>query len=746
MKNTPKSPQNRAAFRRSFTILAAFAASVVASAQTTAAAPPAEKDNSEVLKLSPFVVSKESDSGYRSTQTLVGSRTAKNVMELAGSISIINLQQISDLNAVSVHEVLQFGVAGVTQNQTINDDVNIRGFRTTFSLRDGITKTSFKRNPMFDVERIEVIKGPGAMLIGNNSFLGGGVNFVTRKPSRIQSSEVQVTLSEQNYFRLQANNAGPVYSSDNLKVDYRVTLGMLTADKDKEIEEEDQKFVGGALSFSFAENTSLLLSGYYMVDNGYFYWEDFLDYNSTLGTTLAPLTAKLNQYSGKNFSPGRGKDAFWDNQDGFFNATLLTSFTENANLRLAYYMSNLVDRRRIVRGITIRSDNKSLGRQDIPLEIDAWAHSIQADFSHKLRGEKFTLDSLLGGDFLVNWQRQDQSVNTLPDIDTSAMNLAADDAYFAVPRPGAGQPNLSRNLTRPTSMSYYFQENLSFLKDRLILVGGLRWFMPSGTNKNNVTGVVADRDDRTFRTHKYGIVIRPVPSISLYYTDAQNVFPQIGKTDRFAGNDALGADLQSQEGTLEEWGIKWDYQPSKKVSVFGTVAYYDMALTNVRTFGVLPEGIPPGSIGIVQSARDSAKGWEFEGGLRYDTGDGELNLITTYTDGESATAADPRLSAVDFVPKKQSLMARYAWNQGSLAGLMLGATYFDQNRKRNATYWIDFPATYNLFGRYSWGKKWSFQLNLNNITDERYIVAIAGNGLVQTEPGFDTKLAVKYVW
>ena len=197
---------------------------------------------------------------------------------------------------------------------------------------------------------------------------------------------------------------------------------------------------------------------------------------------------------------------------------------------------------------------------------------------------------------------------------------------------------------------------------------------------------------------------------------------------------------------LEEWGIKWDYQPSKKVSVFGNVAYYDMALTNVRTFGVLPEGIPPGSIGIVQSARDSAKGWEFEGGLRYDTGDGELNLIVTYTDGESATAADPRLSAVDFVPKKQSLMARYAWNQGSLSGLMLGATYFDQNRKRNATYWIDFPATSNLFGRYAWGKKWSVQLNLNNITDERYIVAIAGNGLVQTEPGFDTKLAVKYVW
>lgn len=334
----------------------------------------------------------------------------------------------------------------------------------------------------------------------------------------------------------------------------------------------------------------------------------------------------------------------------------------------------------------------------------------------------------------------------MPSLDTASPNLAADDVYFARPTFGAGLPNTSQQISRPESLSYYIQENLSMFKDRLILVGGLRWFYPAGTNKNNLTGIVTDRPSDSFKTHKYGIIVRPIPAISIYYTDSQNVFPQTGRTDRFQGNDQLGGPLSAQEGMMKEYGVKFDHSFNDKFSAYGSLTHYDMSLTHVRTFGVLPEGNPPGSVGIIESAADMSQGWELEYGLRFASTAAEFNLIGTYADGESQIAADPTQMAVDFVPRKTSLMARYSWKSGPLSGLMVGATYFDQSRKRNASYWIDFPATYNLFSRYAWGKHWSVQLNLNNITDERYIVAIAGNGLVQTEAGFDSKLAVKYVW
>lgn len=736
---------SRAVLRRCLILVAASAASVVASAQSTPAST-ASSDEPEVVKLNPFIVSSEAENGYRSQQTLVGSRTAKSVLDLASSVSIINQQQIADLNAVEVHEVLQFGVAGVTQNQTINDDVNIRGFRTTFSLRDGVTKTSFKRNPMFDVERVEVIKGPGAMLLGNNSFLGGGVNFVTRQPSHQKKGDLNVTIGENNFIRLTANSTGPLIDQKDFKIDYRLTLGALSADKDKEIENEDQKFVGGAVTAYLGDNTRVLLNAYFMQDNGYFYWEDFLDYNSTLGTAAAPKDAVLNQYSTKSFSPARSRDAFWDNQDIFVNLTFLNKLTDNANLRLSYFYADIVDTRRIVRGITISADNRTLVRQDIPFKGTNYNHTLQADFNHKFERTHFTLDSTLGADGTTQYSRQDQSVNSMPSLDTANPNLSADDAHFAVPRFGAGFPHTSQQITRPESLSYYFQENLGLLKDRLILVGGLRWFYPAGTNKNNITGVVTDRPSDSFKTHKYGIILRPIPALSVYYTDSQNVFLQSGRTDRFQRDDQLGPPLSAQEGKMQEYGIKFDHSFNDTVSAYGSLTHYDMSLTHVRTFGVLPEGVPPGTVGIVESAQDMSQGWELEYGLRLGSPTGELNLIGTYADGESQIAADRTQMAVDFVPRKTSLMARYAWKSGPLSGFMIGGTYFDQSKKRNANYWIDFPATYNVFSRYAWGKHWSVQLNLNNITDERYIVAIAANGLVQTEPGFASKLAIRYVW
>lgn len=95
---------HHAGYRRVLSVLAALAAAGIGSAQTTT--PDATKTESDTVKLSPFVVSSDTDNGYRVDKTLVGSRTAKSVMDLPGSVSIINQQVISDLNAVEVHEVL----------------------------------------------------------------------------------------------------------------------------------------------------------------------------------------------------------------------------------------------------------------------------------------------------------------------------------------------------------------------------------------------------------------------------------------------------------------------------------------------------------------------------------------------------------------------------------------------------------------------------------------------------------------
>ena len=740
--------RNIACLQRKLVTSAVFlAVSVLVTAQTTAEKPSNTSDDPKIIELNPFVVSSKNESGYRTRQTLVGSRTAKELIQIPSSISIINKALIDDLNATTVGQVIQVGAAGVTMNETIRDAFSFRGFNTNHQLRNGVLKTSFKHNPMYDVERVEVIKGPGAMLLGNNTFLGGGVNFVSAVPTRNKSGDAQVTIGSNNSVRFAANVMGPLNESKGFVADYRVTVGALKGDTDKDIEEEDQLFLGGGLALYFGDSSRLFANAYNFRDNGYVYWEDFLDYNSTLGTASAPMNAVLNKYSGKSFSPALSKDAFWENEDTFVDVTFLTTLTDNLNVRLYYFGGLLNDVRRHVRGITIMSDNKTLVRQDIPLTIKNYANNIQADVNHKFKISKFTFDSTFGFDWSSAFNHQNQSVNTnIASLNTETMDFSADATYFGAARPGAGLPNSSQSSSRVRNFSYYLQENISLFDDKLILVGGLRWFEIGGFNRNYVSNLTTKRPDNSFRTHKYGIVFRPVASVSIYATDAANIYPGTGFTDRFASRDDLGGPRPDQQGKMKEYGIKVDHKFSDNLSCYGSLTYYDMALTNVATFGVLPEATIPGTLGNVLSAGDMSTGWELEYGLRRGNDNGSFDLIGTYTNSDSETAADRNMSAADFVSSKISLMGRYAWKRGSLKGLVLGATYFDQGRKRNANWWIDFPTTYNLFGSYSFKKNWSLQLNLNNITDKRYIVAVGATGLVQTVPGFDPRLSVKYKW
>jgi outer membrane receptor protein involved in Fe transport len=730
--------------RRELAACAAFvAASVPGFSQTVPPVKPAESGGSEVVELSPFVVKQETKDGYQAQQTVVGSRTAKNILDIPANISIINAEQIKDLNAVEVSQVLAVGVSGVTRNQTINDDVNIRGFRTASSLRNGVTKSSFKRNPMFDVERIEVLKGPGALILGNNSFLGGAVNFVSMRATATPMAQIQTTFSTDNYVRLSGNVSGPLVKTDDFKLNYRVTVGALTGDRPKEIEDkDDQKFIGGGLAMYFGSNISVLVNAYYFVDDGYFYWNDFLDVSGPVPTLKSLALAKIHPNSTESYSVGRSRNAFWTNSDSFIDVTMLAKLTENGNLRAYYFGGNLVDRRRHVRGITMGADNFTLARQDIPVVIDNVTHNAQIDYMHRLPLEFLSLDTTIGLDGSVTESRTGQSVNALPALDIRSQAFPNDDAYFATAKPGAGLANLQDTGSKATTFSYYFQENLTLLKERLILVGGLRWFSPGGTNTNFVTNVTTNRPDKSFKTHKYGVVVKVLPNVSLYYTDAQNIFPQTGFTDRFAANDGLGAPLSNQQGKLKEYGIKFSHTVSDDVSLYGSLVHFDMSLTNVRTFGDLGNGVQ----GIIQSAQDTGEGWEVDYGMRINMENGHADLIATYFDGDSGIAADPTVQAVDFVPRKTSLLAKYAWTKGTLDGFAIGGSIMDQTGKRNGNYLIDFPRLVNVFGSYRWGKNWTFQLNLDNLTDERYVVAIAATGLIQTAEAFRARFSVNYVW
>jgi len=741
---------------------ALLAASSGAFAQTAPAARPAvaqalptdnanqiTEEKEKVIKLSPFIVT-SADGGYAERQTMLGSRTAEAIIDLPSSVAIMNKQLINDLNAFDVQQTLNVGVSGVTQNSVITDDVNIRGFRSLYSLRDGIIRHStFKRNPMYDVERIEVLKGPAALQLGNNAFLGGAVNYVSMRPKDTPSGYIRTTISDNSYARSEGNVSGPIVKNEDYTINYRLTGGSLTGKREKEIEgKEDELFLGGGLDIFFGKDTRVQGNAYWFMDNAYRGWNDFLDIGppGTPPPTATTLReAKLHPNSTKRFSPGRSKDVFMDAQSYSMNVAVSTKLTPNLYIRAYYSFDKIHDARGELRGLTVRSDNFTLDRTFGPYTVDLVGHSSQLDILHELETKWFTLNSTWGLDLHLATRAQKLSTHNMPALDTRIQGYPLDDAFFAVPRAGTGGlPNTTQTGFENKLFTYYLQENLALFNKRLILVGGIRAFQPTGINLSGADlATITQRSMKKFDVMKLGVVFKIRPWLSAYYTEAGNVFiAQPGRTDKFSANDQLGELLKDQDGTLKEFGVKFDHSFTPALTMHGSVALFDMSLTNVRTFGDLGNGVQ----GIIQSARDTSQGWECDFGGSYTIGQGAWSMIATYFDGDSATAVDSRLQAVGFAPKKISFLAKYSWSGGGLKGLTIGGNIMDQTPIRNGFWLLDYPAVVNVFAGYKWRQHWQIHLNLDNVTNKRYIVATASTGLVQTAEDFRARLGVTYRW
>jgi len=160
------------------------------------------------------------------------SRKEQRVADMAAAAHVISAEEIRRSGAQSIPEALRLvpglNVAQMARNRWA---VSSRGFNERFSSKllvqvDGRSVYS----PLFsgvlwetqdlvmdDIERIEVIRGPGAALWGTNA-MNGVINIVTRSAAASQGSRMNATLGSGELASVSLTHGGELAQGGHFKV------------------------------------------------------------------------------------------------------------------------------------------------------------------------------------------------------------------------------------------------------------------------------------------------------------------------------------------------------------------------------------------------------------------------------------------------------------------------------------------------------------------------------------------------
>ncbi len=176
----------------------------LAAAPTHAAqAPAGNSSKDEPVVLSIFQVTGDKDEGYRSTQTVSGSRTLSELRDTPTSISVLNREILDDLITTKISEAMFFGVTGEidTNKENNNEAFVFRGITANLRLRNGVTWFGGVTDS-YNVERVELLRGPQAFLYGEGTA-GGLTNTITKQPAYRNFEKANLIFGSNETYRVE---------------------------------------------------------------------------------------------------------------------------------------------------------------------------------------------------------------------------------------------------------------------------------------------------------------------------------------------------------------------------------------------------------------------------------------------------------------------------------------------------------------------------------------------------------------
>ena len=613
---------------------------VVASLPTVLAAPLAHAQSADLL---PETVTQNSDQTLDASVILAGSDKAKQVTafktgtpikDIPRSLSIFTAEEIKDRGFDSIADIVDY-TPGLTssQGEGHRDAVVFRGVRSTADFfLDGVRDDVQYYRGLYNLERVEVLRGPSALHFGRGGT-GGVINRVSKK-----------AIVGENFGSITAS--ADTFDAHSVAFDYNLTLSdraALRLNTNFEALNNHRDFFDGerfgfnpTFTYEIDPDTTFTLS-YEYADH-----QRFID----RGIPGAPSTIEGVAVGGTR-GPQRSVSTtvFGDSnlnttelEAHIFRARLDHSFNDNWKGSLTGSFGNY---NKLYRNF-FASDFRIQGGQE-QVELDGYIDTtdrsrftLSGDLIGEFNTGKVAHKLLLGAEYIHTSSDQDRFNNVFASNNDDQQFFNISD--FAGITNGVVFDTNGNTLDTGTftdlnddtnvtidAFSFYLQDEIA-ITSKLDLILGARFdsFDISVDSRDpDNPGAPRTRLSRTDDevSPRVGIVYKPTSDVSLYTSYSESFLPRSGDqfTDIDDGADALDPNTFSNL----EFGVKWDLTDS---------LYLTASAFRIDQRSPQESSTNPGTLTIVESETD---GFEFQ--LQgYITDKWYISAGYSYLDGDQA--------------------------------------------------------------------------------------------------------------
>ncbi|XVO78801.1 TonB-dependent receptor [Pseudomonas chlororaphis] len=671
-------------------------------------------ERQNVLQLDNIKVEAEESKGYK-TERSSSAKYVAPLLDTPQTITVVPPKLIQEQQALSLRQVLS-NVSGITFNAGeggggSGDSINIRGFSANSNLQiDGLRDSAqTNRSDTFNIEQVEVIKGPNSVF-GGAGTTGGSINLVSKQPKNQAFTRLGGSLGTDNYYRLTLDSNQPL---EGVGQDSAVRINLMghqndVPDRDKI--DRERWGIAPSLRLGFSDATRLTLSAFHQTD------DNLPDYG-------------VPALDGKKLA-GVKRDAYfgWKNLDkeqieqNAFTADFEHDFSDHLRLQnLTRYSRTARDT--IVSASHVNTSGVPAGRYR-PAGPQAYGRDATT--------EMWINQSNLIGDFEFAGMRHDLVAGvelSRETLDLKTYNHGLGSALY--PRDGYALGNPPGRWNGPVNKatSGYTETTLKgqayYLFDTIAL--SERWDLNLGLRYDKIKGdvdkysgshvksesLVSDTNKASART---GLVFKPTENGRIYAAWGNSFNPSAENLASTGGGLSKGnQDLAPEKNETWELGTKWELL-DKRLELDG--ALFRVEKSNAR------ETMADGSTQLAGKQR--VQGVEI-GVTGHVTEQWDVFANYTFLDSETLKAANTASGIArkgqalgNTPPRSLNLWTTYELPAGWTLGY--GTRYVSERNVSSSTrakldaYWV-----HNAMLGYKVNHNLDLQLNVNNLFDKDYV-------------------------